>query len=389
MARCARCNRFMFFSSQSGYCKNCDIQILNENAEKQRMAREEAEERQRKAEDERKAEAEYQKGLQLFRSSVDSDIAKSFPHFMNAAELGHALAQTQVGGMFRDGIGVTKNIDKGTEWTRKAADQGCGMAESNLAAQYLWGLGVPKDVRTAAELYQRASDHGDEYAQWMLGKLYLSGDGVPKDEGNARAMFLKAAKNGSREALFDLIGDEERMNCSGRKQCIATLKEEFEAAFSFMKKHIRLKDADSNDVLFSKSAKELVKKLGIEGDYINDVVALKRAGKYVKASRGYMLVTIDTGELLSSVTAGWIKVLAAAGDVEDAIALGKYVLDGIEVGSKPTVSWLLIRVNIETLLSLISNQDWNGLASRCNEVGGGFGDPIKLEDIDVYAKLGR
>ena len=51
MARCNRCNKFLLFSTKSGYCANCDILIANENAEKARKAREEAEKRLRDEEE--------------------------------------------------------------------------------------------------------------------------------------------------------------------------------------------------------------------------------------------------------------------------------------------------------------------------------------------------
>ena len=58
MARCNRCNKFLLFSTKSGYCANCDILIANENAEKARKAREEAEKRLRDEEEKRRVEEE-------------------------------------------------------------------------------------------------------------------------------------------------------------------------------------------------------------------------------------------------------------------------------------------------------------------------------------------
>ena len=58
MARCNRCNKFLLFSTKSGYCGNCDILIANEHAEKARKARAEAEKQLRDEEETRRAEEE-------------------------------------------------------------------------------------------------------------------------------------------------------------------------------------------------------------------------------------------------------------------------------------------------------------------------------------------
>ena len=62
MARCQRCNKFMFLKSSSGYCKDCDA--LNAEEERKRVAEEARraeEERQRKAEEERKRKEEEER----------------------------------------------------------------------------------------------------------------------------------------------------------------------------------------------------------------------------------------------------------------------------------------------------------------------------------------
>ncbi len=56
MARCMRCNKLLLFSTKSGYCSNCDILIINENAEKERKARMEMEKRLQEEADQRRAE---------------------------------------------------------------------------------------------------------------------------------------------------------------------------------------------------------------------------------------------------------------------------------------------------------------------------------------------
>ncbi len=364
----------MLSSTSNGLCKDCTIIAVAEKAEKERKARIEAEkrleeEKKRRVDNERlvsiNADDEYQKGCELFNSPTKSDQGESFQHFLTAAKAGHAMAQTQIGHMYLNGIGIEKDFNKGVEWTQKAANQGYGMAESNLAGLYFNGNGVTKDVKKALELYQRASDHGDEYAQYMLGKIFLMASEGDKEK-NAREMFLKAAENGSVDALFEIIKDKHYIRFNGRKQCLNTLKEEFKAAFCVIKKNATVKD------------------IGINQEFFDKAIAEKRAGNYVKASRFYILVTLDSQALSSNVVNAWIKVLAGAGDVKDAIALGDYVLNDKDAVHKNTIAWELIKSNIDTLKRLIISKNWEGLATRCDELAGGNSELIKLEEIDVY-----
>ena len=64
---------------------------------------------------------------------------------------------------------------------RQAADQGHAGAQTNLGAAYEAGHGVERDFAQAADWYRKAADHGNAVAQYNLGKLYASGRGVPQD----------------------------------------------------------------------------------------------------------------------------------------------------------------------------------------------------------------
>lgn len=56
MSRCARCNKFMFLSSKSGFCKDCQVLNAMETAEQERKVREEAERKFQEEEAKRYAE---------------------------------------------------------------------------------------------------------------------------------------------------------------------------------------------------------------------------------------------------------------------------------------------------------------------------------------------
>ena len=71
--------------------------------------------------------------------------------------LGNRLYQTDSAGAMR--------------WYRKAAEQGDARAQSNLGLMYANGVGIPKDYVEAARWYRKAADQGDETAKRNLATL--------------------------------------------------------------------------------------------------------------------------------------------------------------------------------------------------------------------------
>ena len=62
-----------------------------------------------------------------------------------AAEQGFALAQYNLGLMYKLGQGVIKDDKAAAQWYRKAAEQGLGSAQTNLGVMYAFGAGVEKN----------------------------------------------------------------------------------------------------------------------------------------------------------------------------------------------------------------------------------------------------
>src|ERR1035438_3990603 len=74
-------------------------------------------------------------------------------------------------------------------WYRKSADQGDALAQFDIGSMYRHGEGVPKDAAQAAAWYRKAADQGYAFAQSNLGVMYGQGDGVPKDDAQALIWF--------------------------------------------------------------------------------------------------------------------------------------------------------------------------------------------------------
>jgi hypothetical protein len=79
------------------------------------------------------------------------------------AEQGDAMAQTTLGRIYENGIGVTQDSTQALSWFRKAAEQGEAMAQTALGVMYESGIGVPPD-NVLAHMWlslAAAQRHGD------------------------------------------------------------------------------------------------------------------------------------------------------------------------------------------------------------------------------------
>ena len=74
-----------------------------------------------------------------------------------------------------------------SEACREAAEQGHADAQSNLGLMYAMGWGVPKDDVQAVAWYRKAAEQGNADAQSNLGRMYAKGEGVPQDYAQAVA----------------------------------------------------------------------------------------------------------------------------------------------------------------------------------------------------------
>ena len=67
------------------------------------------------------------------------------------------------------------------KWYRGAAKQGYASAQTNLGVMYKEGLGEPQNYKTAVKWYRLAAEQGFASAQFILGVMYGRGKGVIQD----------------------------------------------------------------------------------------------------------------------------------------------------------------------------------------------------------------
>lgn len=141
------------------------------------------------------------------------DYGRAFKEFKKMAEKGFAEAQNNLGAMYADGRGVSRDLTEAVKWYRKAAEQGSAVAQKNLAYMYINGLGLPKDPVEAERWYRRAAEQGNAFAQNNLGAIYANGLGVAENPAEAEKWFRKAVEQGLPEAqnnLRNLLGEQGR-----------------------------------------------------------------------------------------------------------------------------------------------------------------------------------
>ena len=85
-------------------------------------------------------------------------------------------------------------------WTQ-LADQGHVKSMNNLGTMYAQGKGVSRNYPLAAFYYRRAASQNDARAAYNLGIAYENGRGVPKDDGEAVKWYRQAADRGLVEGM--------------------------------------------------------------------------------------------------------------------------------------------------------------------------------------------
>jgi uncharacterized protein len=138
------------------------------------------------------------------------DYATALREWRLLAEQGDALAQYNLGVLYRKGRGVPQDDVQARQWYAKAAAQGQAKAQFNLGTLYFNGEGVQKDYQQALRWFRLAADQGEALAQTKIAIMYDEGQGVPKNFVQAYKWYSLAATNGDKPApqLRDLLANQ-------------------------------------------------------------------------------------------------------------------------------------------------------------------------------------
>lgn len=151
--------------------------------------------------------ADFQAGMD---ANNRGDYATALHEWRPLAEQGDALAQFNLGVLYRKGRGAPQDDVQARQWFEKAAAQGQVKAQFNLGTLYFNGEGVAKDYQQAFRWFRLAADQGEALAQTKIAIMYDEGQGVPQDIVQAYKWYSLAATNGDKPApqLRDALANQ-------------------------------------------------------------------------------------------------------------------------------------------------------------------------------------
>jgi len=141
----------------------------------------------------------YKKGLGVER---DHEIAVYW--YRKAAEQGHANGQYNLGWMYTNSLGVEQYHEQAMFWYEKAAEQGHTQGQFNLGWMYYKGRGVEPDDEEAVFWYRKSAEKGHARGQFNLGWMYQIGYCVELDHEQAVFWYRKAAEQGNAYGPYSL-----------------------------------------------------------------------------------------------------------------------------------------------------------------------------------------
>ena len=83
---------------------------------------------------------------------------------------------------------MAKDETEAVKWYRKAAEQGVALAQTDLGNCYLNGIGVSKDGTEAMKWFRTAADQGFGQAAFIIAECYRYGEGAPGRSGRRQVV---------------------------------------------------------------------------------------------------------------------------------------------------------------------------------------------------------
>ena len=146
---------------------------------------------------------EPEKAYYLDLQTITDDPGEA-ERLRKSADQGNALAQNNLGVMYAEGKGVSRNDTEAVKWFRKSAEQGNSAGESNLGEMYLKGRGVRQNYDEAVRLFRKSAEQGDAAGEGNLGFMYLRGRGVSQNYGDALKWLKRSADQGNAWGQYGL-----------------------------------------------------------------------------------------------------------------------------------------------------------------------------------------
>jgi hypothetical protein len=125
------------------------------------------------------------------------DYTKAVDLFNKACDAGSAVSCVNLGYMYENGQGVTRDDSHAAALYSKGCDAGNALGCVNLGIMYEIGKGVAKDNSHAAALFSKGCDAGNARGCTNLGYMYENSQGVAKDDSRAATLYSEGCDAGN------------------------------------------------------------------------------------------------------------------------------------------------------------------------------------------------
>ena len=142
-------------------------------------------------------EAKYYAGY-ITSKKGNWQVARAY--YESAAKNGYAKAENELGCIYWNALGVSRDYRKAFNYFESAAESGLPNALYNLGIMYRDGRGVPKDIFQAIHYYEEAAKSKYGAALVALGDIYLNEEKY-RDLEKAEYYFKLSADTGDKKAI--------------------------------------------------------------------------------------------------------------------------------------------------------------------------------------------
>ena len=129
------------------------------------------------------------------------EFDKAVPLLKQAAELGNAESQYNLGYCYQAGIGVERNPKIAIEWYSKSAKQGWNDGLYQMMMAYGSGNGVQQDFNKAFSYALKCAENGDGTCMFNVINCYKEGTGTDKDINKMLEWAIRLGKLDNPENL--------------------------------------------------------------------------------------------------------------------------------------------------------------------------------------------
>tara|TARA_B100001996_G_C18621017_1_gene577725 strand:+ start:614 stop:1198 length:585 start_codon:yes stop_codon:yes gene_type:complete len=140
------------------------------------------------------------------------DYERALYYLSFEAVQGNAIAQYNLGLMYKDGVGVDKDINEALGWFILGSENGHMLSKYALGLLYYHGKGTSINFNKAMNLFLDASFMGHPASQINVGNMYYFGQGVSKNYPKAHMWWSFAKEKGVEAAFNNLTMIENKMS---------------------------------------------------------------------------------------------------------------------------------------------------------------------------------